>query len=201
MLDTGDPLDVVLRQIMAGDTGAMRDTAARLDLRAVHAAAEAIAGARRVDIHGASDSVLVGGELRSCLHRIGVAAWSWTDVHDGLASAATLGPRDVAIGVSHSGENRGTIEILAEAGSHGATTVALTSFARSPLAGVADVVLLTAGQATPCRPDTLSARHAQLVVLDLLYIAVARRLHGRAHAAFRATTRAVDAHRLPPGVG
>ena len=194
----GDPLGTVLQQIMADDTGAMRDTAGRLDLRTVAAAADAITAARRVDIYGASSSALVAGELQFCLHRIGVAAWSWRDVHDGLASAATLGPQDVAIGVSHTGESRATIEILAEAGSHGATTVALTSFSRSPLAGVADLVLLTAVQGTPVRPDALSARHPQLVVLDLLYIAVAQRLHDRAHAAFQRTARAVDAHRVQP---
>ena len=193
------PLDTVLQQIMADDTGAMRDTAARLDLRAVATAADAIAAARRVDIYGASGSALVAGELQFCLHRIGVAAWSWMDIHDGLASAATLGRQDVVIGVSHTGESRATIEILAEAGSHGATTVALTSFSRSPLAGVADVVLLTAVQGTPFRPDALSARHPQLVVLDLLYIAVAQRLHDRADTAFQVTARAVDAHRVQSG--
>jgi DNA-binding MurR/RpiR family transcriptional regulator len=193
------PLDTVLQQIMADDTGAMRDTAARLDLRAVAAAADAIAAARRVDIYGASGSALVAGELQFCLHRIGVAAWSWKDIHDGLASAATLGPLDVVIGVSHTGESRAAIEIVAEAGSHGATTVALTSFSRSPLADVADVVLLTAVQGTPFRPDALSARHPQLVVLDLLYIAVAQRLHDRADTAFQVTARAVDAHRVQPG--
>ena len=191
------PLDTVLQQIMADDTGAMRDTAARLDLRAVATAADAIAAARRVDIYGASGSALVAGELQFCLHRIGVAAWSWMDIHDGLASAATLGRQDVVIGVSHTGESRATIEILAEAGSHGATTVALTSFSRSPLAGVADVVLLTAVQGTPFRPDALSARHPQLVVLDLLYIAVAQRTHERAHASFQVTARAVAGHRAP----
>ncbi|OLB74627.1 MAG: RpiR family transcriptional regulator [Actinobacteria bacterium 13_2_20CM_2_71_6] len=190
-----DPLDRVLHQIMAADTRAMHDTAARLDLRAIATAADAVAGARRVDIYGARTSALVGAELQFCLHRIGVAAWCWKDIHDGLASAATLGGRDVAIGVSHSGQSRETIEILAEAGSHGATTVALTSFPRSPLADLADVVLLTAVQATPLRPDALSARHPQLVVLDLLYIAVAQRLHDRAHTAFQVTARAVDAHR------
>jgi DNA-binding MurR/RpiR family transcriptional regulator len=97
--------------------------------------------------------------------------------------------------------------MLAEAGSSGATTVALTSFPRSPLAEVADVVLLHAMQATTFRPDALSGRHPQLVVLDLLYIAVAQRTHDRSHAAFQATARAVAGHwaaredpvTLPPG--
>ena len=90
---------------------------------------------------------------------------------------------------------RETIEMLAEAGSRGATTIALTSFPRSPLAELADIVLLTATQATTFRPDALSARHPQLVVLDLLYIAVAQRTHDRAHAAFQRTAQAVDGHK------
>jgi DNA-binding MurR/RpiR family transcriptional regulator len=190
-----DPLERVLGQIMAADTRAMHDTVSLLDLREVERAADAIAAASRVDIYGASGSALVGAEMQFCLHRIGVAAWAWTDVHNGLASSALLRPGDVALGISHSGQTRETIEMIAEAGSHGATTIALTSFARSPLTDVADIVLLTATQATTFRPDALSARHPQLVVLDLLYIAVAQRTHERAHASFQVTARAVAGHR------
>jgi DNA-binding MurR/RpiR family transcriptional regulator len=189
-----DPLDRVLHQIMAADSHALTDTAARLDLRAVERAADAIAASSRVDIYGISGSALVGAEMQLCLHRIGLAAWAWTDVHNGLASAALLRHGDVALGVSHTGQTRETIEMLAEAGSSGATTVALTSFPRSPLAEVADIVLLHAMQATTFRPDALSGRHPQLVVLDLLYIAVAQRTHDRSHAAFQATARAVAGH-------
>jgi len=194
-----DPLDRVLGQIMAADTRAMHDTAALLDLAEVERAADAIAAATRVDIFGASGSALVGEEMQFSLHRIGVAAWAWTDVHNGLASAALLRPGDVALGVSHSGATRETIEMLAEAGSRGATTIALTSFPRSPLAELADIILLTAAQATTFRPDALSARHPQLVVLDLLYIAVAQRTHDRAHASFQRTAQAVDGHKTAKG--
>ncbi|MEV0731426.1 MurR/RpiR family transcriptional regulator [Polymorphospora sp. NPDC050346] len=194
-IQPGDPLDRVLDQIMAADTRAMHDTAALLDLAEVERAADAIAGAQRVNIFGASGSALVGEELQFSLHRIGVAAWAWTDVHNGLASAALQRAGDVAVGISHSGQTRETIEMLAEAGSHGATTVALTSFPRSPLAELADIVLVTATQATTFRPDALSARHPQLVVLDLLYIAVAQRTHDVAHAAFQRTAQAVDGHK------
>jgi DNA-binding MurR/RpiR family transcriptional regulator len=190
-----DPLERVLGQLMAADTQAMRDTAALLDLGEVERAAAAIATATRVDIYGASGSALVGGEMQFSLHRIGVPAWAWTDVHNGLASASLLRAGDVALGVSHSGQTRETIEMIAEAGSHDATTVALTSFPRSPLAELADIVLLTASQQTTFRPDALSARHPQLVVLDLLYIAVAQRTHDRAHASFQRTARAVAGHK------
>jgi DNA-binding MurR/RpiR family transcriptional regulator len=195
-IEPSDPLERVLGQIMAADTQAMRDTAAMTDLAEVERAADAIAAANRVDIYGASGSALVGAEMQFSLHRIGVAAWSWPDVHNGLASAALLREGDVALGISHSGQTRETIEMIAEAGSRGATTIALTSFPRSSLADVADIVLLTATQATTFRPDALSARHPQLVLLDLLYIAVAQRTHARSHAAFQRTAQAVAGHRL-----
>jgi DNA-binding MurR/RpiR family transcriptional regulator len=197
-IQPGDPLERVLGQIIAADTRAMHDTAALLDLRAVERAADAISTAGRVDIYGASGSALIGAEMQFCLHRIGVAAWAWTDIHNALASSALLKAGDVALGISHTGTTRETTEMVAEAASHGATTIALTSFPRSPLAEIADIVLLTANQAaTTFRPDALSARHPQLVVLDLLYIAVAQRTHERAHDAFRITAQAVAGHRRP----
>jgi DNA-binding MurR/RpiR family transcriptional regulator len=165
---TGAPLGTVLRQLVAADIVAMRETAARLDLGAVRAAARAVATARRVDICGP----LVGAELHRRLHGTGVSAWYWQDLHAGLSSAANLGPADVAIGVSHSGHDRETVEILAEAGSRGARTVAVTGFPAAPLAGVADVVLLTAAEPATFRPDAMAAHHSQLLVLDLLYLAV-----------------------------
>jgi DNA-binding MurR/RpiR family transcriptional regulator len=191
----GDPLVRVLDQIMAADTRAMHDTATLLDLAEVERAAVAIVAAGRVNIFGAGGSALVGEEMQFSLHRIGVPAWHWTDVHNGLASAALARPGHVALGISHSGETGETIEMLAEAGSRGATTIALTSFPRSPLAELADIVLRTATQATTFRPDALSARHPQLVVLDLLYVAVAQRTHERSHAAFQRTAKAVQGHK------
>jgi DNA-binding MurR/RpiR family transcriptional regulator len=168
------PLQAVLDRIVAADVRAMRETAAALDLLAVANAARAVAGARRVDICGTGDSALAGAHLQACLHDLGVAAWYWRGLHDGLASAATLAPADVAIGISPSGRSRQAVETLAEAASRGARTVALTGSAASPLAEVADLVLVTAVPPTAQRPAAGAARHPQLLVLDLLAVAVAR---------------------------
>src|SRR5205807_7599165 len=97
--------------------------------------------------------------------------------------------------LSYSGRTRETVELLAEASGHGALTVALTSFPRSPLADVADVVLTTAVRETTFRSGTLASRHSQLLVLDLVYIGVAQRTYEHAGPAFEVTARAVAAHR------
>ena len=195
-IQPSDPLERVLGQIMAADTRAMHDTASLLDLAEVERAAVAIAAAppgqhlRRQRQRAGRR----GDAVQPAPHRRGRRGPGPT------CTTAWPAPRcsragDVALGISHSGETGETIEMLAEASSRGATTIALTSFPRSPLAELADIVLLTATQATTFRPDALSARHPQLVVLDLLYVAVAQRTHERSHAAFQRTAQAVHGHK------
>lgn len=192
-----DPLDGVLDVITAADTRAIQATAAGLDVAAVERVAAAIATAGRVEIFGLGSSGTAGREMAFRLERIRVPVWYRSDTHTALTNAALLGPGDVAIGLSHSGRTREAIETLAEAADHGALTVAVTSFGRSPLAEVADVVFTTSVHETTFRVAALSALHSQLLVLDLIYVAVAQRTYERTAEALELTVRAVDAHRVP----
>jgi len=192
-----DPLDRVLEVIATADTRAIQTTAAGLDVAAVERVAWAIAGAGRVELFGLGSSGTAGREMAFRLERIRVPVWYRPDPHTALTNAALLGPGDVAIGLSHSGRTREVIETLAEAADHGALTVAVTSFGRSPLAEVADVVLTTSVHETTFRLAALSALHPQRVVLDLIYVAVAQRTYERTAEALEVTVRAVEAHRLP----
>jgi DNA-binding MurR/RpiR family transcriptional regulator len=131
------------------------------------------------------------------LERIRVPVRYRADTHTALTNAALLGPGDVAISLSHSGRTREAIEMLAEAADHGALTVAVTSFGRSPLAEVADVVFTTSVHETTFRLAALSALHSQLLILDLIYVAVAQLTYERTAEALELTVRAVDAHRVP----
>ncbi|WP_248965193.1 MurR/RpiR family transcriptional regulator [Sphaerisporangium perillae] len=191
-----DPLDSVVEVMAASDTRLIQETAAQLDLGVVGKVADAVLGASRVLLFGVSASGAVASMLEGRLRRIRVPCWSFTDPHDALADAALLTPGDVAIGISHRGRTREVLESLAEAGAHGATTVAVTSFARSPLAEAADLVLTTASRATTFRPGGLAAVHSQLLVLDVVYVAVAQRTFERANHAFELTIRAVEGHRV-----
>ena len=181
----------------AADTRAIQATAAGVDGAAVERVAAAIATAGRVEIFGLGSSGTAGREMAFRLERIRVPVWYRSDTHTALTNAALLGPGDVAIGLSHSGRTREAIETLAEAADHGALTVAVTSFGRSPLAEVADVVFTTSVHETTFRVAALSALHSQLLVLDLIYVAVAQRTYERTAEALELTVRAVDAHRVP----
>lgn len=194
-----DSLQELLGLITTADIRAIQETAAQIDLAEIERAADAVASAGRVEVYGIGGSALVADSMQLCLHRIGIPTWSWSDVHNGLTSAALLGTDDVAIAVSHSGATYETVEMLSAAGSRGATTVALTSFPNSALAEVADIVLTTAIHETTFRPDALAARHPQLMVLDLLYVAVAQRRYDATGVALTLTAQAVSSHRASDG--
>ena len=190
-----DSLDSVLKVIATADTRAIQATAAGLVMDDVERVAAAIASASRVEIFGLGSSGTAGREMAFRLERIRVPVWCRSDTHSALTNASLLGPGDVAIGLSHSGRTNEVIEMLAEAGDHGALTVAVTSYPRSPLAETADVVFTTSVHETTFRVAALSALHSALLVLDLIYVAVAQRTYERTTEAFALTVRAVDAHR------
>jgi DNA-binding MurR/RpiR family transcriptional regulator len=192
----GDPLDDVVEMMAAADARLIQETAAQLDLGVVAKVADAITAAGRVLVFGMSTSGEVAGMLSGRLRRIRVPCWSHRDPHQALADAALLGEGDVAIGVSHQGRTREVLETTAEAAGRGALTVAVTSFARSPLAELADLVLTTASRETTFRPSGLAAVHSQLFVLDAVYVAVAQRTYERTTEAFDRTIKALDSHRV-----
>ncbi|GAB3231108.1 MurR/RpiR family transcriptional regulator [Glycomyces halotolerans] len=195
-IEPGDSLDQVLSVVAGADSRAIQETASQIDLAQVARVADAVAGADRVELFGLGSSGTAAREMAFRLERIRVPCWFRSDAHSALTNAALLREGDVAIGLSHSGRTREGVEVLAEAGDQGALTVAVTSFARSPMAEAADVVLTTAVHETTFRLAALSALHSQLLVLDLVYVAVAQRTFERTTEAFEVTARAVHAHRL-----
>ncbi len=192
-----DPLERVLEVVSGNDTRLIQETGDQLDLAVVEKVAQAISRAGRVLLFGVASSAAVANEMEYRLQRMRVPTWSRSDAHKALTDAALLGQGDVAMGISHSGRTREAIEVLAEAGSHGAITVAVTSHPRSPLAEVAELVLTTSARETTFRSDGFAAIHSQLLVLDVVYVSVAQRTYERTKQAFDVTVRAITGHRLP----
>ncbi|MFG1753129.1 MurR/RpiR family transcriptional regulator [Streptosporangium sandarakinum] len=191
-----DPLDVAIGVMAATDSRLIQETAAQLDATAVARVADAVVAARRTLIFGVSTSGSAASMMAGRLRRIGMPCWSHADAHESLAEAALLAPGDVAIGVSHRGRTREVLEPLAEAAARGATTVAVTSFVRSPLADLARLVLTTASRETTFRLGGLAAVHSQLFVLDAVYVAVAQRTYEQTDRAFELTIRVLESHRV-----
>ncbi|MET9088300.1 MurR/RpiR family transcriptional regulator [Streptomyces sp. NPDC004237] len=189
-----DSLERVVRVVGTADLRAIQQTVDRIDLDAVERAAQAMARARRIDVYGVGGSGAVAQETETRLFRIGCSVRGWTEVHAAATSAALLTPADVAIGISHSGATRETIEPFETAGERGATTVALTSDPRSPLARAADIRLISSTSETSFPTGIIGARHSVLLLIDCLYVRVAQLTYQRTSASLALTDHIAGQH-------
>lgn len=191
-----DDLAAVVGKVSFADARAVEETADQIDIATLERVIDLLSEARRIDVYGVGASAFVAADLQQKLHRIGRVCFAWSDTHIMLTSGAVLEPGDIAIGVSHTGATADTVEALRVAREHGATTVALTNYPRSPITEVADHVLTTAARETTFRSGATASRIAQLTVIDCLFIGVAQRHMKAASQALEATREAVSSHRL-----
>jgi DNA-binding MurR/RpiR family transcriptional regulator len=191
-----DSIDDMIRKVAFVEASAVEETAQQLDRGLLAESAKLIDQAARIDIYGSGASAVVADDLQQKLHRIGRLAFAWSDPHVALASAALLGSRDFAIGISHSGTTRETIESIVVASASGARTAAITNFPLSPLAQAADIVLTTVATETLLRTGATASRIAALTVVDCLYTAVAQRNLRSARKAVRSSRAAVSEHKV-----
>ncbi len=191
-----DDLAAVVSKVGFADARAVEETTDQLDVAELTRVVELLAAAGRVDVYGVGASAFVAADLQQKMHRIGRVSFAWSDTHIMLTSAAVLREGDVAVAISHSGATTDTVEALRVAKEHGATTVAITNFPRSPITSVADHVLTTAARETTFRSGATASRIAQLTVIDCLFIGVAQQHLDDAMAALDATRDAVNGHRL-----
>ncbi len=175
----------------------LQTTAGLLDLPTALRVAEAIGKSRHVDVYGVGGSALTALEVEARLYRIGINVHPWSEVHNGLTSAAILDRNCVAIGISNTGRTDETIQMLTVAKAAGAHTVAITGNPDSPLAKVAEDVLIAASPDGYLQPADLSARHCQLFVVDFLYLLIAQLNFDRTARLLAASAAAVAPRRRP----
>ncbi|WP_431931212.1 MurR/RpiR family transcriptional regulator [Nonomuraea jabiensis] len=195
-LTKGDDIRHVANVISANIGHVVAEALAHLDLDLVERAAGVLAATRRAVIYGIGGSGATAMEFQQRLYQIRVPAWTHTDVHVALTGAALMGRGDSVVAISHTGRTQEVCDLVTEARARGATTIAVTNDLASPLAGRAELVLATGVRELGFSTETILARHAQLAVLDVLYIAIAQRTYEQTREAIAVTTKAVSSHQL-----
>lgn len=173
-IDTTDDARTIVRKVFRTSMQALEETLAILDMDAFAQAAGRLARARQRDFYGLGGSAQIARDVAHKFLRVGVRAQVFDDTHMMLMSASLLGPGDIAVGFSHSGETVAVVEPLALARANGAATLAITNHVNSPLARTAEIVLASTAQGSALTGENAAARIAQLNILDALFVAVAQ---------------------------
>jgi DNA-binding MurR/RpiR family transcriptional regulator len=169
----------ILRTVLSFNIEALRDITSSISAEQFDLAANAIAGAHKVLLLGFGSSFLVCQEAHERLASVGVDAAAPDSPNMKLLLASRSDKTDVVVCVSHTGATKEVIRYAEVAKRAGATVIAVTSFARTPLAEVADIPLIAGGQQLDFRFDAMSARIAHLAVLDAIYISLPHKLGER----------------------
>lgn len=164
----------IVNKIARGNIKAIEDTISVLDEESVSEAIKALIEANHINIYGVGASGLVAQDLQYKLMRISKSVSMYMDSHTQLSSSIHMKKGDVAIGISHSGRTLEVYKCLERSKQRGAKTISITKYGSSPISEVADIKLYTASVEKHLRTGAIASRIAQLTVVDILFIGVAR---------------------------
>ena len=154
--------------IQANINSAITNTKSLIDRKHLDKSIAAIGKAERLFLYGVGASGIVARELQNKFLRFGKAGIAYTDSHFQIMNAAITTNKDVIIAVSLSGSTNDIVESLEIAKKNKAKIIAITNHILSPVAQLADYVLLTAGRETLLDGCSLIAKISQLYVADIL---------------------------------
>lgn len=137
-------------------------------------AVEEICAGRRIHLFGVGASGLLAMDFLYKSSRIGIPAFYHADVHTNLATAALLGPEDIVIAISYSGETLDTVLAAEAARECGSKIIAITQANRNTLSRLADYPLYIPGEEPELRVGAMTSRTSGLLILDLLFLGIAK---------------------------
>jgi DNA-binding MurR/RpiR family transcriptional regulator len=128
-----------------------------------------IKDAHQILISGMGASGNTAGDCFYKLLRLGLNCKRDMDAHIQAMLASQLTDKDVLIAISQSGSTLETVDIAELARKQGAKVISITGYERSPLTKFSNHILLTPTKETPFESGAISAKIAQLFVIDLLF--------------------------------
>lgn len=181
--DTGGPPSTAFREFYRAVADSLDVMTALLDDDSVERAVTLLVGARRILVAGNGLSAPVAAEAAMRLTSVGRPADAPPDHLAQQIQARLLGPGDACLIVSGTGSTDTSLRVAEAARAAGAPVVALTAFARSALAEIATVTLVSAMRQTSFTDEiTRSVRVPQTLLVNALVQAVVARDPGAAAA-------------------
>lgn len=172
-IDPGDSKEIIIKKIFQTYNQSLNNTRELITNADIEKAIKMFVEAKRVLFFGFWASGIVAKDAELKFKRINRITEAVTESHLQQTLAALLGSDDLVIAISESGRTKDLINALKIARDTGAGIIAITSDPDSPVAKLADLVLLTFSSETSFRGGALASRMSQLAVIDILFIGVA----------------------------
>lgn len=167
-IEEKDTPEQIVDKVIRSEIETIEETLHLLDITMLEQVASIIKNARKIVFFGAGESAMVAHDAMHKFLKIRIRCSVEEDADIQAMESVLMKEGEVAIGISHSGTNKNVIECLKNAKISGATTVGLTTYGKSPMHRFCDYVIMTSTKETVFRSESVTARIAQLAVIDAL---------------------------------
>lgn len=186
-----DTIAELSSKILTTTVNALTETNDLIDSADIEKAVDYMIQGNRVHFFGVGSSLMTALEAKNKFMRITNKTECTIDSHLQIMSASLMTESEVAVLISYSGSTKDTIEVAKVAKERGAKIIAITRFAKSPLTSYADITLLCGANEGPLQGGSLTAKIAQLYLLDLLYMEYFKRTNDESRRNKELTANAV----------
>lgn len=169
----GDNIPTLMKALANNHTNSLQKSFQSLDYRSIQKAVECLTHANKIDFYAVGASQLVAQDAQQKFSRIGKVCTAYPDIHLQLTSAVNLSNRDVAVGISYSGETSHVISAITHAKNAGAKVITISKYGNNTLSRLGDIHLGIIATESDIRSAATSSRIVQLYIIDVLYTATA----------------------------
>lgn len=191
-----DSISDTINKIAGQNICAIEETVKLMDEESIKKAVEVMKNAKHIHLFGVGASALVATDLQYKLVRIDIPVSMYMDSHTQLVSATNIRKNEVAIGISHGGKTVETYKALEMAKKKGAITISITKYGSNPISNICDINIFTTGVEEGLRAGAIASRIAQLTVIDILYIGIAKQNFNKVSNSLKQSSKIVEDFKL-----
>lgn len=172
-VEDSDTVADLINKVFDTTVGSLITAREEINSEVLEQAITTISNARRVEFYGFGASGSVAADAQHKFFRLQLSSAAYTDPHIQRMSAISLGPEDVVVAISQSGETQALLESVALAREAGANVIGLAPHNTS-LSRVCNLAIYVNMEEDLKSFTPVSSRIAHLVVIDVLATGVAR---------------------------
>ena len=163
----------IFNKVFNSGINTIKNTFQMLDFLNIKTMAEKLASAKRIFVFGVGTSSVIAVDAAYRFSQLDVQAYAYTDILQMGVMAKNMKDGDIAFGISHSGMTKAVVDTMRAAKKAGATTMALTSFAKSFLYNESDYSICVYADEKNYPVEAVSARVAHICIVDALMLTIA----------------------------
>lgn len=197
-LSINDSIHTIIEKVTYNNIRSLEDTQRLLDPDTVSACVDLLLRSHTILLFGIGASLAAAKDTYLKFLRLNKPCVVNEDWHSQLLMARNATPQDVAIAFSYGGQTKEVIACMEALKENGTPCIAVTRYAPSPVARLADYLLHTAANESLFRNSAMSSRLSQLNVVDILYTAFSSRQYDYSMKQLVRTHIQKESPELPP---